>query len=212
MVPVTSPEQVSANRWLAETGGTRGPEYAARFAELAQAGADVHGEARLVDRLVREVTGGRPGRVLDAGCGTGRVALELARRGHAVTGVDVDASMLDEARAVSAHEGLEVAWCLGDLLDLAALAPGELDVVAAPGNVIVYLTPGTEPAVVRALLQALRPGGLLVAGFATDRHVSADDYDRWCREAGAEPVHAWGTWDGEVQSEDGWYAVLVHRR
>jgi SAM-dependent methyltransferase len=207
--PPSEPE-LSANRWLAETGGTRGPEYAARFAELAQAGEDVHGEARLVDRLVREVTGGGPGRVLDAGCGTGRVAVELARRGHTVTGVDVDASMLDQARDAGA--GRDVTWHLGDLLDVPELVGGDFDVVAAPGNVMVYLTPGTEADVVRTLVQALRPGGLLVAGFVTDRHVSPQDHEGWCRAAGAEPVEGWATWGQEPLLDDALYAVLVHRR
>lgn len=83
-----------ANRWLEVTGGTRGPAYAARFRELAAQGRDLHGEARFCDALIP-----RGGRVLDAGCGTGRIAVELARLGHKTVGVDIDASMLGEARA-----------------------------------------------------------------------------------------------------------------
>ena len=74
----------------------RGPDYDARWARLAAAGESVHGEADLVEALLRE-TGGT--RVLDAGCGTGRVAIELAARGFAVVGVDADPAMLSEARA-----------------------------------------------------------------------------------------------------------------
>lgn len=47
--------------------------YAARFAAMAESGESVHGEADFVERLVE------PGaRVLDAGCGTGRIAVRLA--------------------------------------------------------------------------------------------------------------------------------------
>ncbi len=69
----------------------RGAAYDRRFDDLAASGMDVHGEAALVDSY-------GPGSVLDAGCGTGRVAIELSRRGHEVLGVDVDPAMLEVAR------------------------------------------------------------------------------------------------------------------
>ncbi|MGI9120650.1 MAG: class I SAM-dependent methyltransferase, partial [Acidimicrobiales bacterium] len=72
--------------------GGRGDDYDLRFTDRADAGLDVHGEADLVQAL-------SPASVLDAGCGTGRVTIELARRGIAVVGVDVDAEMLATARA-----------------------------------------------------------------------------------------------------------------
>ena len=200
------------NRWLAETGGIGGPAYAQRFRDLETGGADLHGEARQVDRLTRETTGGAAGRVLEAGCGTGRVAFELARRGHQVTGIDIDPSMLAEARLAAHTNGQgEVRFVQGDLTGLADLVDGLFDVVAAPGNVVVYLTPGTEADVVAQLVGAVRPGGLLVAGFALSRHVSAEQYDGWCRAAGATLVHRWATWDAEPLA-GGDYAVMVHRR
>ena len=58
---------------------------------LAAEGKSIHGEADLVCRF-------EPGSVLDAGCGTGRVAIELAARGIDVVGVDLDPAMLDHAR------------------------------------------------------------------------------------------------------------------
>ena len=82
-------------RWQC-TDTARGEEYDARWIPLAEAGENIHGEADLVETLLRE--SGR-NRVLDAGCGTGRVAIELSRRGFVVTGVDADAAMLDAARA-----------------------------------------------------------------------------------------------------------------
>ena len=205
---------MQTNRWLAETGGTSGPEYAKRFRDLEQGGADVHGEARAIDRLAREVTGGGAARVLEAGCGTGRVAFELARRGHAVTGVDVDASMLEQARGAALAGGITLDLLQGDLAELADVlgARPAYDVVAAPGNVLVYLTPGTEEAVVAALAAAVRPGGLLVAGFAADRHVGAEEYDGWCRSVGLVTAHLWSTWNATPWSAGGDYVVGVHRR
>lgn len=191
-----------ANRWLAETGGTSGPEYAARFAALEAAGEDVHGEAAAVDALLP-----RRARVLDAGCGTGRVAVELARRGHLVTGADVDASMLEQARRADPAGR----WVLGDLLEVSAEQVGApLDAVVLAGNVVVYLAPGTEAAVVARLAGWLAPGGLLVAGFAADRHVAPHDLAGWCAAAGLDPVAAAGGWGGEPPG--GTYSVQVHRR
>lgn len=68
----------------------RGATYDERFERLAASGHDVHGEASFV-------MGFGPTTVLDAGCGTGRVAIELARRGCSVVGADVDKAMLRAA-------------------------------------------------------------------------------------------------------------------
>ena len=75
-----------------------GDAYQARFDALAASGVDVHGEAAFACSLEPA-----PASVLDAGCGTGRVAIELARRGIDVVGVDVDASMLAAARRAAAR-------------------------------------------------------------------------------------------------------------
>lgn len=185
------------SRWLSETGGTEGASYAARFAALAASGVDVHGEAAYVDALLE------PGsRVLDAGCGTGRVAVELARRGHVVTGVDNDASMLAQA------SGTDVSWLLEDLV---ALTVTGFDLVVAAGNVMVFLEPGTEASVVARLAGALVPGGLLVSGWRTDR-LAAAVYDGWAAAAGLLPVVRHATWQGAPLEPDSPWCVAVDRR
>ncbi|GAB7191896.1 hypothetical protein NUM3379_26040 [Kineococcus sp. NUM-3379] len=195
------------SRWLAETGGTRGPVYAARI-EAHEAEGGGHGEARFVSALLA------PGsRVVDAGCGEGRVARALRRLGHDVVGVDSDASMLAEARRREPGER----WLLADLLDVAAedlagALGGPVDAVVAAGNVLVYLAPGTEAAAVARFAGWLRPGGLLVAGFAADRHLAPGEYARLCEAAGLEPVSQGGGWDGEPAGEGAAYTVQVHRR
>ncbi|MDT0304988.1 class I SAM-dependent methyltransferase [Streptomonospora wellingtoniae] len=199
------------NRWSDLTGGEAGERYAARFAALADSGADVHGEAHFcAERL------GPGSRVLDAGCGTGRVAIRLAELGHCCTGVDADASMLAQAR----RRAPAMTWREADLVDVAELGlePG-FDMALAAGNVVPLLAPGTEPAVVSALASLLRPGGLLVAGFGLDAdHLPLDEatvtsarYDAWCADAGLEPVSRHSTWDGDAYTGGG-YAVSVHRR
>ncbi|NDH23999.1 MAG: class I SAM-dependent methyltransferase, partial [Actinobacteria bacterium] len=96
------------SRWLLRDDVPRGDDYDQRWRDLADSGEGIHGEADLISAL------SAGGSVLDAGCGTGRVAIELARRGHEVVGVDLDPGMLDTARA----KAPELEWHLADLLDI----------------------------------------------------------------------------------------------
>ena len=95
------------SRWQVERTEGRGADYDLKWEAMAAAGASVHGEADFVSRFA-------PGTVLDAGCGTGRVAIELARRGVDVVGVDLDATMLDQARS----KAPELTWVRADLRDV----------------------------------------------------------------------------------------------
>lgn len=185
-------------------------EYDRRFEEAERAGKDVHGEATFVAGVTPP-----GGSVLDAGCGTGRVAVELARRRFSVVGADLDPRMLEGAR--SKAPGLP--WRLADLAGpgLAAdlgLAPGQVfDTVVAAGNVMIFLEPGTEAAVVANLAGLLGPAGVLVAGFQLDGgHLPLADYDAHCRAAGLELAERWATWDRQPWRDGGTYAVSVHRR
>jgi SAM-dependent methyltransferase len=186
-----------------------GGEYQARFDALAASGADMHGEADLVASLVAPDAS-----VLDAGCGTGRVAIELARRGHPVVGTDLDGSML----AVARERAPGVEWVESDL---AALDLGRrFAVVVMAGNVLLFTAPGTEAAVVAGCARHLAPGGLLVAGFqvgqrttpngATVRGYDVDDYDEACAAAGLTLVDRWSTWDKAPWPDQRTYAVSVH--
>ena len=193
-------------RWqLSEA--TRGDEYDAQWEPLVASGQNVHGEADLAGSLL---TGAGGHTVLDAGCGTGRVAIELARRGFAVTGVDADHAMLQTARAKSP----ELAWAQVDLAEPAwpAELPDHVDLVLLAGNVMIFLSPGTEGRVLANLATRLRPDGLLVAGFQLRPDgLTLAAYDQLAADAGLEPVARWSTWDRDpFDGVD--YAVSVHRR
>jgi SAM-dependent methyltransferase len=198
-----------STRWEG-TDAPRGAQYDARWEQLAAAGHSVHGEADLVDALLQE-HGGR--RVLDAGCGTGRVAIELAARGYDVVGVDLDAGMLGAARA----KAPEIAWVEADLTtlraaDLRDAGASGFDAAVMAGNVMIFVLPGTEGDVLARLHDLLVAGGLVIAGFQlrTDR-VDVAEYDRLAGEAGFEPVARWATWE-RAPFAGGDYAVSVHRR
>lgn len=175
-----------------------GAGYQSHFDRLADTGVDVHGEATFV-------RGYRPATVLDAGCGTGRVAIELARHGIEVVGVDVDDSMLATAR----RRAPEIVWHQGDL---AALDLGRtFDVVVMAGNVPLFTATGTEPALVAGVARHVTPGGILVAGFSLDRGYTTAAYDTHCAAAGLTLTERYATWSRDPFA-GGDYAVSVHRR
>lgn len=200
------------SRWAELTGGTSGQDYAARFAVLADSGKDMHGEARFCTALVPAGA-----RVLDAGCGTGRIMIRLAEQGYDCVGVDLDPSML----AVAQKEAPGLPWFQVDLarFDPALLGiAADFDLVVAAGNVFPLLAAGTEATVVERLAAVLRPGGLIVAGFGLDEahlpvppSITLPEYDDCCAAAGLTFADRFATWDADPY-EGGGYAVSVHRR
>ena len=165
---------------------------------MAAAGQSVHGEADFICAL-------EPTSVLDAGCGTGRVAIELAARGIDVVGVDLDRQMLDQARAKAPR----LAWIEADLshVDVGR----QFDVVAMPGNVMIFVHPGTEAAVVANMARLVGAGGALVAGFQLGRGYELAQYDTHCRAAGLVSEARYASWDGAPWQHGADYAVSVHR-
>lgn len=192
-------------RWQ-RSDAPRGAEYDARWTALAAQGQNIHGEAEFVAEELGD-SGGRT--VLDAGCGTGRVAIELARRGFTVSGVDADRPMLAAARA----KAPSLTWLHGDLADPVAVGGIDpVDLVLLAGNVMIFLESGTEARVVGNLAERLTPGGRVVAGFSLrDRGLTLDDYDQFAAEAGLLPLARWATWDRQP-FHGGDYAVSVHER
>jgi SAM-dependent methyltransferase len=185
-----------SSRWQ-RTGASRGDDYDARWKSLEAAGHDPHGEATFVMRY-------RPASVLDAGCGTGRVAIELDRRGVEAVGVDLDAGMLSTARSKAPH----LTWIERDLstLDLGR----SFDVVVMAGNVMIFVEPGTEALVVARMAAHLAPGGRLIAGFQLGQTIGLDDYDEAATAAGLALEARYSTWDADPYAAGGRYAVSVH--
>ncbi len=175
-----------------------GDHYQRRFDALAEAGTDVHGEADFVARL-------HPSSVLDAGCGTGRVARELARPGIEVVGVDADGSMI----ATAARLAPELQWEHGDVaqVDLGR----QFDVVVMAGNVPLFTAAGTHAALVAGCARHLDSAGCLVAGFQLDRGYTVEDYDHHCHAAGLILVDRYATWSCQAYDDSSPYAVSVHR-
>ncbi len=191
----------SDNRWL-KTRTRSGDEYDAPYEARAQAGQDVHGEANLVMWLHPEV----PFDALDAGCGTGRVGIELSRRGVTVVGVDIDPEMLRRAR----EKAPDMDWRLEDLATMDA--GRRFDVIVMAGNVVIFLTPGSEGSVMRNLARHLASDGLLVAGCQLMRtQFGLANYDAAATAAGLSLAQRWATWERGPWTPADDYAVSVHR-
>ncbi|HET6952079.1 MAG TPA: class I SAM-dependent methyltransferase [Acidimicrobiales bacterium] len=193
-------------RWVTDTSEGHSQWYIERFRRMASEGADLAGEARLVDAMLP-----RHARVLDAGCGPGRVGAELHARGHTVVGVDADPALIDAAR----HDHPGPRWLVADLseLDLAAQGEGEpFDAALLAGNVMVFLAPETEAAALRRVAAHVRPDGFVVVGFHVDRALPLDDFDRCVAEAGLAVEHRFATWDLKAWHDGADFAVSVLRQ
>lgn len=178
---------------LWETIGAANPDrsqwYVERFRSMAAAGDDLAGEARFVDALVP-----RGARVLDAGCGPGRVGGELVRRGHTVVGVDVDPVLVAAAR----EDHPDGDWHVGDLAELdlpAAGVPEPFDVAVMAGNVLTFVAPGTHVEVLRRVGSHLRDDGRLAVGFGAGRGYAFEQLGPDAERAGLVVEQRFATWD-----------------
>lgn len=174
-------------------------DYDAAYEQRTAMGIDVHGEVAFVQRF-------QPRSVLDAGCGTGRVARELAHRGIDVVGVDVDPAML----ATAQRKDPALDWRLADLETFAANRT--FDAIVMAGNVMIFVAPGTEGAVVANLARHLTTQGVLIAGFALNCGLTLARYDALAQAVGLQLAERWATWERGAWHPDSDYAVSVHSR
>ncbi|HET9518046.1 MAG TPA: class I SAM-dependent methyltransferase [Actinoplanes sp.] len=172
---------------------------------MAAAGADLAGEARFVDAMLP-----RASRVLDAGCGTGRVGGFLAAAGHDVVGVDLDPALI--AAAESDHPGSR--WLVGDLaeLDLPARGIAEpFEAVVCAGNVMTFTAPGTRREILRRMGAHLSGTGRAVIGFGRGRGYDFTEFLADAAAAGLTPDLLLATWDLRPYTDDADFLVAVLR-
>ena len=179
------------SRWVLKTekDPNHSQWYVDRMRAKAAAGEDLAGEARFVDAMVP-----RGSRILDAGCGPGRVSAALAERGHEVVGVDVDPVLI----AAAEQDFSGPSWLVEDLAELDLPARGlaaDFDVIVAAGNVMTFLAPSTRREVLRRLVGHLGPGGRIVVGFGVGRDYSFDEFFVDAAAAGLDVDLKLSTWD-----------------
>jgi len=180
--------------------------YIERFRTMAANGDDLEGEARFVDAMVP-----RGARILDAGCGPGRVGGALHQRGHEVVGVDVDPALIEAAE--QDHPG--PTWLVGDLaeLDLPSRGIAEaFDVIVCAGNVITFVPAADRRPALEHLGQHLADDGRIAIGFGDHRGYGFDEFRADVDAAGLSIELELSTWDIRPFREGSDFMVALLRR
>ena len=151
-----------------------GPEAYARWRASELGGITESLERRLILELAGDVHGRT---VLDVGCGDGDLALDLAKRGATVTGVDSSAAMIEAARIRAKQDRLDIAFdvCTAEQLPF---GPEQFDIVAA--ITILCFVAEARP-VFQEIACVLKPCGRLVIG----------ELGKWSPWAARRRVRAW---------------------
>lgn len=136
-----------------------------------------------VDFLIDELRLPPGAAVLDVGCGTGRHAIELARRGHVVTGLDLSSEMLARAAAAARAANVTVEWVRSDATRFALPAKYDAAICLCEGA-FGLLEPGDDPinqplSILCNISRSLKPGAravftVLNGAAMLRRHQNAD--------------------------------------
>jgi 2-polyprenyl-3-methyl-5-hydroxy-6-metoxy-1,4-benzoquinol methylase len=193
-------------RWASGSPEKRTHWLIEHYRRLAADGADLGGEARFVDAVIP------PGAsVLDAGCGNGRVGARIHAAGHPVVGVDADELLIAAAR--QDHPSIE--WVVADLTELDLREPDGtrrlFDSAVLAGNVMPFVAPDTEVAVLRGVADHIRGDGPIIVGFGAERGYSVGAFDKHVADAGLLVENRFSTWDLRPWTRTSQFAVSILR-
>lgn len=151
-------------------------------------------EAKFLEQVFKKFVPFPVSRVLEAGCGSGRLVREMARRGYATTGLDLNQKALDYCKVKLRQEGLSAELIQGDMTEFELQPPFD----AAFNAINTFRHLETETAAVKHLkcvASHLKPGGVFVLSL----HLVPKDGDLWGTER-------WGTRTPELSVS---YALKV---
>ena len=208
-----APIRVEQARWI-ERSRADWDARAERWDARAEVNAMAPDREADLDRIWNALRLSRGARVLDAGCGSGQLAIALAERGARVTGIDLSPEMIRRARDHGCDRGVEIEWRTGDVTQLAdPLAV--YDAILA--RVLLQFVPDV-PAALRELRRVLKPGGRLLASVpgalspiyraSWMRHLPGGDpgnnyllpweLENLMIEYGWRVINGWGEWGDDL--------------
>ena len=171
--------------------GAQAAEWDARYNERD----DAIWSGRPNGRLVAEVANLTPGRALDVGCGEGADAIWLAKHGWTVTAIDISGVAITRAHEAGQIAGVSVEWINGDALRVPFPARS-FDLVSLQ---YPALPKAAGERAVHALLDSVRPGGLLLAVY----HDLDDEHREHMKSRGVDPANYVGADElGELLGDD----------
>jgi SAM-dependent methyltransferase len=169
-----------------------------------------------VDFVIEELKLSPGTRILDIGCGTGRHSVELAKRGHLVTGVDLSSNMLAEARKTASKAGVEVEWIHADATQFKSDRLHNAAICLCEGA-FGLLGKDDDPleqglSILRNINRALKPNSKLMMtvlnGLALARKYKQEDVEK----GGFDPIALAGTCPMEYDTPEGKRSVTVRER
>lgn len=172
--------------------------YARRWDNMVAQGHDIDGEARLIDAIAPH----RGARILDAGCGQGRLGGYLAKRGHEVVGSDIDEHLISRAK----EQFPEATWYVGDLSN-DPIAEDNFEIAVSAGNVMGFLDPNGRESALKHIFDALKSGGRFVVGYGAGRGWGFDDFMATAQKVGFETENVFESWDLLPFNEDSQFLV-----
>ena len=132
------------------------------YAEGYDREAFTQGTLGEVDFIEAEAGGDRRKKILDVGCGTGRHAVELAKRGYEVTGLDLSETQLRKARAKAAEAGVKVKFIQADARNFRVDTPFDLAIMICEGAFPLMETDEMNFQILKNITRALKPDGKLI--------------------------------------------------
>jgi len=191
---------VGSTQWAQWRKAVDLDDYESRWDRMAEQGENPPGEVDFVMKF-------EPKTALDAGCGFGRVGIELNARGVDIIGVDLDPDLLERAK----RRAPELDWRLANLANVDV--GRQFDLVVVAGNVIGFVDGPDRSSAVQNCARHVAPGGWLVMGNQLKASwPTIAEFDDWCSREGLVPERHAAGWEGEMLGEDPDYVVTVHRR
>jgi SAM-dependent methyltransferase len=136
-------------------------------------------EVKFFEQAFDRFASGSVRRLLEPGCGSGRLVAAMAARGYDVTGLDLSKPMLDYLRRRLKRRGLKGHLVLGDMTSMQFNTKRKFDSAFCTFNTFRHLTEEADAiAHLRSVADNLRPGGLYILGM----HLIPMDADPECIE------------------------------